>query len=331
MINLTRLEGENEYQYIWRIAKYVENGRLTWQGLADAVNREFRCDESEYRCESAYRKPYQGAKAYYENVFREQDIEARTRVLTVSDFHTPYHKPIEVFEKYKGKVDVLVINGDVQDCQSLSSFPKNYRENFMEEMRQTRILLIGLIEYIHPKKVIVNYGNHDERLGAYLAKNLGDDVIRLMPDTPLESIIEDGYTDYDKQAGTKTFYKPLREVFDDIEIEYTHNWWCSVGKAVFCHPKAFSNAMMKTAENAMQFFRNEGLDFECLVMAHTHRIGSYKIGKTIIFEQGCCCDTKKLRYGDGKLTKAQQEGYLYLCLDDEGGLIKDKVKQEYLN
>ena len=68
-MDFKRLEGENERQYIWRTSKAVDNGELSWKEFADKVNYEWRADESEYRDESAYRKPLQGAKAYYEDVF----------------------------------------------------------------------------------------------------------------------------------------------------------------------------------------------------------------------------------------------------------------------
>lgn len=45
-----------------------DSGQLDtdWDGVADIINHEFRSDESEYRSEAAYRKPYQQAKRYYE-------------------------------------------------------------------------------------------------------------------------------------------------------------------------------------------------------------------------------------------------------------------------
>lgn len=68
-MNFNKLNGENERQYIWRTSKMVDNGELSWKEFADKVNAEWRTDESEYRDESAYRKPLQAAKAYYEDVF----------------------------------------------------------------------------------------------------------------------------------------------------------------------------------------------------------------------------------------------------------------------
>lgn len=73
-MNFHRLENENEEQFIWRICSAKENGSLDidWNGVANIINKEFRSDESEYRSEAAYRKPYQQAKRFYEsNVFSQ--------------------------------------------------------------------------------------------------------------------------------------------------------------------------------------------------------------------------------------------------------------------
>lgn len=71
-----RLDGENEEQFIWRIGQAKDSGvlDLDWTEIADIINKEFRTDESEYRTEAAYRKPYQQAKRFYEQeVFAKYD------------------------------------------------------------------------------------------------------------------------------------------------------------------------------------------------------------------------------------------------------------------
>lgn len=70
-IDLTVRKGENERQYIWRLHYYVAEGKMTWEQLAEAVNANWRKDESEYRTESAYRKPCQAADVYYAEVFAD--------------------------------------------------------------------------------------------------------------------------------------------------------------------------------------------------------------------------------------------------------------------
>ncbi len=73
IIDLHRLENENEEQFIFRLGQAKDSGNLdmSWDEIANIINKEFRTDESEYRSEAAYRKPYQQAKRYFEaNVFK---------------------------------------------------------------------------------------------------------------------------------------------------------------------------------------------------------------------------------------------------------------------
>lgn len=60
---------ETEREYIWRVGQYVSEGKISWKELAPIINEKWRCSEEEYRDESAYRKPFQSASAYYEDVF----------------------------------------------------------------------------------------------------------------------------------------------------------------------------------------------------------------------------------------------------------------------
>lgn len=84
MIDIHRLEGENEEQFIWRLGRAKDSGELDmeWDEIADIINKEFREDDSEYRNESAYRKPYQGARRYFEaGVFKDMTSEAYIKLL----------------------------------------------------------------------------------------------------------------------------------------------------------------------------------------------------------------------------------------------------------
>ena len=69
MIKLDRLPNENEEQFIWRLGQAKEAGTLDidWQEIAQIINEQFRSDESEYRTEAAYRKPYQMARRFFES------------------------------------------------------------------------------------------------------------------------------------------------------------------------------------------------------------------------------------------------------------------------
>ena len=51
----------------------------------------------------------------------------------------------------------------------------------------------------------------------------------------------------------------------------------------------------------------------------------------MIYEQGCCCDTSRMRYNDGQLINSQKEGYIVVCLDKDGHVIEEKTKLVSLN
>lgn len=75
-LELSRLQNETEEQYLWRIGQAKDSGLLDidWAAIADIMNREFRADESEYRTEAAYRKPYQQAKRFFDaGIFKDHD------------------------------------------------------------------------------------------------------------------------------------------------------------------------------------------------------------------------------------------------------------------
>lgn len=325
-MNIERLENEsvNEYKIRLGMAKVRKQIDLDWSELINLLGLE--CSVDKFR-HDAY------AWVYFDDNFKKSisTNKIATRILSISDTHVPFQLPVETFSKYAGKVDILQINGDVLDCYSLSSFTKTQRISPIEEMVVGRKYLIDLINYIKPKKVIVTVGNHCKRLGIYMAKNLDTDIQELIPETALDYLLVDGFTRYDRETGTKIYYEPLRNIFKDIEIVFDGKYYVQIGDAIFCHPSAYSSGIMKTTEKAMLHFRNEGFNFKTLVMSHVHKIGQYKIGNTMLYEQGCCCDTSKMKYIDGKLQYSQKEGFLYLCQDKDGNTLIEETVLEFLN
>ena len=331
--SVKRRDYENQDDFMVRVGLLVMDGKLTWQMAADIFNEDTGKDYGECAYRKHFKSFYQGMQ-YQKNlsgVVENNKGVSKTCILSISDLHIPFQKPVETFKDFAGKVDVLQINGDLIDCQSISRFNKSYRVSPIEEMITARQYVIDLIELIRPKKVLVNYGNHELRLGQYLAKHLDNELQELMPETAFDYIFVDGFTHYDRKTRAKVKYPPLCEVFDDVEIEYSGTWWSQYGDVLFVHPRAFQSGPMKTAEKAMYWFRNEGVQFNTLVMSHTHRLGMYKIGNTTIYEQGCCCDTDKMLYNDGNLINSQKEGYIVIYLDWDGNLMDDKTHLVSLN
>ena len=50
-----------------------------------------------------------------------------------------------------------------------------------------------------------------------------------------------------------------------------------------------------------------------------------------IYEQGACCDTTKMSYGDGQLVNSQKQGFIYLCQDKDGNTFEDLTRIISLN
>lgn len=251
----------------------------------------------------------------------------KTRILVISDNHYPYNLPKEIYKDYIGKVDILLFNGDEQDCQSVSKFPKTYRVPFVDEMIGTRQMITDIIQYIKPKKVMFNYGNHNVRLLRYFSEKVHEDLLSLMPETNLDFIVDMGFWKNDHENGAKTFYEPLKKVFDNkIDLEYTKNWWCRIGNTIFAHPKAFSSGILATTEKAYIHFIQLGqTGLDCMVLAHTHQLGISRYGQIFLAENGCSCIEPSYAK-TGNMSKPQVQGFAYIVQDNNGKFLYDLSK-----
>ena len=82
--DLKRKQDESELQYIWRLCSAKDSSTLdmTWSELASVLNKELRADDEEWT-ESAYRKKYQQAKIFYEEVFSKMESDTYNNELMV--------------------------------------------------------------------------------------------------------------------------------------------------------------------------------------------------------------------------------------------------------
>ena len=92
---------------------------------------------------------------------------------------------------------------------------------------------------------------------------------------------------------------------------------------LFVHPLSYSSATMGTAKKAVEYFLRSDPNFDCLVMAHTHKLGSYYQGDILMLEQGCCCDLSRLDYADGRLQMPATNGFVYLEQTPGGQLVQN--------
>lgn len=318
MINIRA--GESYEDYFVRLFENKDEYGLNCVAISKLLNA---VNGNSYD-ESTYRKEYAAFKRGrdYERYKAKRDF---TRILSISDAHVPFNLPVSVFSDYTG-VDVLVINGDTLDCQQLSRFTKMYRSSPIEEMIAARQYFIDIINLIKPKDVYITYGNHEQRLGSYLAKNIDCDIQELLPETPLDLIIDDGFSHYNRETRAKTHYEPIKGTFIGTTVHYVGDWHVKLGKTIFAHPKAYSSGMLKTGEKAVNFFLRVDKDFDTICLAHTHKLGYYVQGGINIYEQGCTCRTESMTYTDGLLTLPPQKGFALICQDKDGNILPNESK-----
>ena len=312
-----RKENESLLDYYKRITAMRKDLDLDYSEWAKLLTHK------DYSSENG-RKMYYGIKAMFDTL--EENEEGETRILCLSDMHIPFNRDIEEFFKYKDKVDVLVLNGDIIDNYSMSNFTKMYRQPLVEELITARELLIKLIEEIEPKKVVVVTGNHEMRMGKKIADKIGSDLLDLMPKDALAFLFDTGFNYYDRIKHTKTVYTPIDEEVA-CEVEYVGNFWTKVGRTIFVHPQSYRSTTLGTVGKAYDYFVGIGEDFQSIVMAHTHRLGMTAMGDKFLYEQGCCADLSHMDYMEMKLPKVgQTNGYMYIIQDKDGNLIYDKTK-----
>lgn len=87
-MSLQKLENENLEQYIWRLGQYKDSNisNIGWDDIADIINKEIGNEDTPYS-ESAFRKPYQQAKRFYDagvfnsNKEKDNDFEKQKQEL----------------------------------------------------------------------------------------------------------------------------------------------------------------------------------------------------------------------------------------------------------
>ena len=312
--------------------RYDKIKRIVESKLVDRIDKDYT-ELSEEAFGKAYssdvaRRMFYGAKKVIDAIEEDEGKvnEDETRILCISDMHIPFNRDIKEFFKYKGKVDTLVLNGDIIDNYSMSNFTKMYRLSLVEELIQARELLIELIEEIKPKKVTVVTGNHEIRLGKKIADKIGSDLLDLMPRDALAFLFDTGFNYYDRIKKCKTVYTPIDEEVD-CEVNYVGNFWTKEGKTIFVHPQAFRGTTLGTVGKAYDYFTAIGEDFQSIIMAHTHKLGMYVMNDKYLYEQGTCANLNHMDYQDLKLPKSSQvNGYMYIIQDKDGNLIYDKTK-----
>ena len=237
-------ENETEREYIWRVGKYVSEGKITWKELANIINEKWRDSEEEYRDESAYRKPFQSAKSYYEDVFskmisneysdniaeqkRELEIERQKLYATKTEytrsirqqsrfelFYENIAKELITIEPPRFKTRSYIHNNKCSvltfcDIHAGAVFKNNTNNySFNEITRRFEVLLSYMNDYV--------YKNDISRLKVI---GIGDDIQGILRLTDLQ--INESSVVEATVFVAKTISHFLNELSSVCDIEYYH-------------------------------------------------------------------------------------------------------------
>lgn len=229
--------------------------------------------------------------------------------LILSDLHIPHQLDclLEILEQHKD-VDAVVLNGDIIDCDEISTYDSAESKPLISEMADVHRILLLIEKKIPGVPKYLIRGNHEERWARYLART-GTALNALHSLNILEEIVS-GFTAYDHPNNTAFYCEPL--------TNYTviDNWWIQMQDIIICHPTSFSKIECRTAANACDYFFNQGLDFSAVIVGHTHRQGMIVHNGYLGVEQGCLCEQMKYsKKGDLSYTP-WDNGYYLACFNN---------------
>lgn len=190
------------------------------------------------------------------------------KTLVISDIHFPFqdNKALKLVDEFikKEKPDNIVINGDLLDCYTLSSFAKDPRigATMKKEIEMGRTYLERLNKISKAKKYYV-FGNHSIRMNRYMIKQAPE----LIDFLDLQGLLETDGWEIINCSNTENYVK-----IDDWYIGH------------------FDKVAKHSAMTAKNIVADRGVN---VIQGHTHRLGAYYVrylDRTLRgLECGCLC------------------------------------------
>jgi predicted phosphodiesterase len=273
---------------------------------------------------SGYRKR---TIARYSEVLPQCYGNKREQIISISDTHIPFAREdlIKDIVKTHSGAEWIVVNGDLFDSYAISTFPKEKHIPFAVEYAAAFELIRELAKNFG--KVMLIDGNHDKGRFTREMGKLCDDVKFLVKGSPMEFLAEGRQF---SPQGEDLGYMNLPNVY--YAGDYGPSWHYKIGSAIFAHRlRGFKRGILANASHIADWMINRGTEFQCLVSAHSHRVGMapYKQGK-ILIDQGCLCypmDYEK----DGACNGVPTElGYAIVELDSKGNVSMAGTRPIYL-
>lgn len=221
-------------------------------------------------------------------------LKEGARVVIISDLQVPFSQPgliggvdnkVGAFEAFLKDYDpaLVILNGDVRDCYTLSSFDKSPSRRFgeKEEKRLTQNELKAINKAAPNARKIFHNGNHEERLERTYAQLCQRD--------------NRAFEIFDAIGFDKLNTRSMLNL-DDLGYEWQpYSGWTDVLGLIVTHGDLVAKESGETARKMYDKWKSS------LVMGHTHRLAAYfhtdATGKAhAAYEGGCMCRLDGLGY-----------------------------------
>ena len=287
------------------ISDLYANGRK-YREIVKTISDNFGIDVSEDTVRfHAVRKD----KPKYSTVEKLQQ-EGISKKLILSDLHIPYHLEdvLDIVDEHADEIDEIIFNGDIIDCEEISVYTTVGAHSLMYEMIAAHGVLKKIDAMTPGVKKTLILGNHEKRWEKYLGKK-NTSFNGLHSTNILREVVE-GFTHHNFEAGTETKYVPL------TNYRIVNDWYTQVHDVICCHPLTFSKIKGRVATMAVDYFIQDGHDFNAIIVGHTHKQAVVKQYDKISIEQGCLCQPMKYSK-QGKLSFTPQDcGYVLATFVD---------------
>jgi len=219
------------------------------------------------------------------------------KLVVISDLHIPFVN-LKIFKKFLEtglkNAKLLVIAGDFVNFDKFSRFI--HIDDIVSAKKEIDIAnkyLETLCNFRIP--IIYLKANHELRLEKFLYRNLPNDVATDLIDLGLS----------------------LTNFFRYKNLVLVNNWFCQIGDVIIAHPEVNSIVRGRAVDWTIEYFESRILDFNCVIIGHTHRqIKMFRKGKLGI-ECGSMCKTLDYTVDSkfsGYRTETQYLGYAYSIL-----------------
>jgi predicted phosphodiesterase len=238
--------------------------------------------------------------------------KAEQRIVVAGDFHAPFQENEDVasmIHRERG-ADLLVLNGDLQDFYSISSFIKYEKVSIESELAAVDALL-GQLSRAFPDVLIVA-GNHDhQRFEKQLRNRLSIELVHVV-----EFLT----------GGNLSVIRLIAKRYPNVRFAENHvgrhqlGWFHQEGDLLCTHAEQFSSVegatLRRLATRMERMTPVFGLQpWRVCVQAHTHQFGQLKVGDKMMLEGGCMASVPGYVLTASSGMSVQTNGYWTLTQD----------------